>query len=507
MQSNTPLLLTDEQMRTFIMNGCLFLKTDFPREFHESLVEQLNTVYTEEGNPGNNLLPRIRELRKVFDHPVVTGALTSVLGPNYMMHAHRHGHFNASSVAGGWHKDSYWGYNRIRNHHPQWAMIMYFPQDTPVELGPTGVLPGTQNYESRTFEGNEQEAEVLASGEAGTFALIHYDIWHRSTPNVLGQPRYMLKFEFMRTEMPQAPSWNNVESEWRKPEGLKLPIAEHDLMWEESWYWLSGRVGSLADTVVSDQDRIHALAAELSGFEPLAINAAYTLAASGQSGVEALVTALRGGNANVSRIAAYGLSVAGRAAVKGLVAIAADANAAALMKAEASAAVEAGTSADENTDAFENAKANELAKANEEIIAHAVFALGELRGLASEAVPALVGLMQHSSEKIRCAVVDALGLMEAELDMVVAALAGGLQDESAQVRFMSSLALSRLGAIAEAAIPALEIAMDDENRYVRAHAAECLNYIGTERAKDTLIKFLLNARWCPTTSAKNAFYP
>ena len=37
---------------------------------------------------------------------------------------------------GGWHKDSYWGYNRMRNHHPWWAMIMYFPQDTPVELGP-----------------------------------------------------------------------------------------------------------------------------------------------------------------------------------------------------------------------------------------------------------------------------------------------------------------------------------------------------------------------------------
>ena len=35
MQRNTPLLLTDEQMRTFITNGCLILKTDFPREFHE----------------------------------------------------------------------------------------------------------------------------------------------------------------------------------------------------------------------------------------------------------------------------------------------------------------------------------------------------------------------------------------------------------------------------------------------------------------------------------------
>lgn len=476
MQNNTPLLLTDEQMRTFITNGCLILKTDFPREFHESLVEQLNSVYTEEGNPGNNLLPRIRELRKVFDHPVVTGALTSVLGPNYMMHAHRHGHFNASSVAGGWHKDSYWGYNRMRNHHPQWAMIMYFPQDTPAELGPTGVLPGTQNYETRTFEGNEQEGEVLASGEAGTFALIHYDIWHRSTPNVLGQPRYMLKFEFMRTELPQSPSWNNQESGWRKPEGLRLPIAEHDLMWEETWNWLSGQVGSMANTVASDPDRIKELAAGLSSFEPDAINAAYELAASGQGGVDALLEALRGDDENVSRIAAYGLSVAGSDAVEGLIAVLAGAD--------------------------ERAEAN-----SEEIIAQAVFALGELRGLAGEAVPALVSLMQHPSETIRCTVVDALGLMEAKYDQVVASLAGALQDESAQVRFMSSLALSRLGARAEAAIPQLEIALDDENRYVRAHAAESLHYIGTERAKDTLIKFLLNARWCPTTTAKNAFYP
>lgn len=469
MQSNTPLLLTDEQMRTFITNGCLILKTDFPREFHESLVEQLNTVYTEEGNPGNNLLPRIRELRKVFDHPVVTGALTSVLGPNYMMHAHRHGHFNASSVAGGWHKDSYWGYDRMRNHHPQWAMVMYFPQDTPVELGPTGVLPGTQNYQTRTFEANEQEGEVLANGEAGTFALIHYDIWHRSTPNVLGQPRYMLKFEFMRTELPQTPSWNNQESGWRKPEGLQLPIAEHDLMWEETWNWLSGQVGSLAGTVTSDPNRISELAEGLSGFEPDAINAAYELAASGPQGVEALLQALREGDKNASRIAAYGLSVAGSDAVAGL--------------------------------------STALVSEDAEIVARAVFALGELRELANEAVPALVGLMQHESETVRSAVVDALGLTEAGRAEVVAALAQGLQDESAQVRFMSSLALSRLGASAEAAVPQLEIALDDENRYVRAHAAEALHYIGTEQANNTLIKFLLNARWCPTTTAKNAFYP
>ncbi|WJH32967.1 hypothetical protein N6H14_22395 [Paenibacillus sp. CC-CFT747] len=100
MSRNAPLLLNDEQMRKFITEGFLILNTDFPEEFHQALVTQLETVYEKEGNPGNNLLPRIRELQKVFDHPVITGALTSVLGPDYMLHAHRHGHFNASPKAG-----------------------------------------------------------------------------------------------------------------------------------------------------------------------------------------------------------------------------------------------------------------------------------------------------------------------------------------------------------------------------------------------------------------------
>src|ERR1700719_97296 len=199
LEKKEPLLLTDEQMRKFITEGFLLLQTDFSAEFHQRLNEQLLNVYNEEGNPGNNLLPRVTELQRVFEHPVITGALTSVLGPDYMLHAHRHGHYNAAETPGDWHKDSYWGYNRMRNHHPWWAMIMYFPQDTPAELGPTGVLPGTQNYDTRVFAADELDQEVLASGQAGTFALIHYDIWHRSTANRLGKPRFMLKFEFMRT--------------------------------------------------------------------------------------------------------------------------------------------------------------------------------------------------------------------------------------------------------------------------------------------------------------------
>ncbi|WP_274365129.1 HEAT repeat domain-containing protein [Paenibacillus thermotolerans] len=471
MAENKPLLLTDEQMRKFIAEGFLILQTDFSKGFHDSLFEQLKKVYTEEGNPGNNLLPRIRELQKVFDHPVITGALTSVLGPNYMLHTHRHGHYNAEPKPGGWHKDSYWGYSRARNHHPWWAMVMYFPQDTPVELGPTSVMPGTQNYATRTFESDEHPGEALASGEAGTFALIHYDIWHRSTSNKLGTPRYMLKFEFMRTVAPAAPSWDNRETSWKAPNDLNVPIARHDLMWEETWNWMSGKIGSLAGTLPEDEAAIQALAKQLEdSFEPNAINAAYELACRGAKGTQALLQALRHENAIVIRTAAYGLAAAGEGAVKGLI--------------------------------------EALNDPNAETVNRAAFALGELRHLAAEALPNIAALLDHPSEVVRRTAVDALGMLgtsDAAADAAVSGLIRGLADEDVQVRFMSGLALSRLGAAAAPAVPALAKALDDENRYVRGHALEALRYIGTEEAKNLLIKELFNARWCPSTTPASTF--
>ncbi|MFD1675896.1 HEAT repeat domain-containing protein, partial [Alicyclobacillus fodiniaquatilis] len=459
MDQNTPLLLTDEQMRKFITEGFLILQTDFSKEFHASLMEQLNQVYETEGNPGNNLLPRIREVQKIFDHPVITGALTSVLGPNYMLHAHRHGHFNAVPTPGGWHKDSYWGYKRMRNHHPWWAMIMYFPQDTPVELGPTSVMPGTQNYETRTFTSDGSAEEALASGEAGTFALIHYDIWHRSTANTLGNPRYMLKFEFMRTVAPTAPSWNQQEPKWITPAQTNTPIAKHERMWEETWNWLSGKLGSLANTLPADAQRISELATELADeFEPTGLNAAYELACRGPKATEALLAALAHEDVRVSRLAAYGLSVSGADAVAGL------------------------------TQALDSGR--------EETVCHAVFALGELRELAQSAVPKLVGLLNHASEHVRREIVESLGMIGTPVDAVVQGLNRCLEDADVQVRFMAGLALTRIGKDGAAALPYLERALEDENRYVRAHAAEALRYIGTEPAKDMLIKVLFNSRWC-----------
>ena len=208
MKSKEPILLTDEQMQNFIVNGYIVFKSDLPTTFHQEIFEKTERVFEEEGNPGNNLLPRLPEIQEIFDHPRVGGALTSIMGKNYLMHAHRHCHYNPPKSGGqGMHKDSWAKFH----HHTRWAMVLYYPQDTPPEIGPTAVVPGSQYYNTKAADGSE----VQLHGEAGTITIVHYDLWHRATPNLTDdKKRFMMKFLFTRMEEPEEPSWENKTVQW-----------------------------------------------------------------------------------------------------------------------------------------------------------------------------------------------------------------------------------------------------------------------------------------------------
>ena len=214
--TDTPILLTDEQMQRFIAHGYLLLKTSLPESFHRAIYERFDALIGGDANlnPGNNLLPACPEIGELFRDPVVTGALTSVLGPDYAMHPHRALHNNEpGSPPQITHKDSYWGYRRrIRNHRARWAMIMYVPQATPLEQGPTGVIPGSQ-YQMRKPDESVQP-EVPGCLPAGGFLLIHYDIWHRKMQNMTQKKRFMMKFEFIRMQEPERPSWDHQQDAW-----------------------------------------------------------------------------------------------------------------------------------------------------------------------------------------------------------------------------------------------------------------------------------------------------
>ena len=87
----------------------------------------------------------------------------------------------------------------------------------------------------------------------------------------------------------------------------------------------------------------------------------------------------------------------------------------------------------------------------------------------------------------------------------VPALIDALADAEVPVRTAAAFALCRLGPQAAEAVSALEHVLDDENRYVRGDALFALQRIDTAEAKDTLIKHLMPARWCPLTTRESTF--
>ena len=455
-------LLTDEQMRRFIANGYLVLKTDFSAEFHRAMNAHIDEVMEREGNPGNNFLPRIPEAQAVFKHPAIRGALTSVLGERFVTHPHRHCHYTyPGRKVQSWHKDSYWGYRKVRNHHPWWAMIFYYPQPVDQAMGPSAVLPGTQYYDKRP--GDDTEHETFVEGPQGTFILIHYDLWHRGSANNSDRTRAMMKFQFVRLDAPEQAAWQNTQAEWQPLNG-DGPPTPHEAIWQHQWNWQSGRrnvVAPAQDDVAELPTLLSALQAD---YEPDGMDAAYRLAALNGSALPALQDALNGENLNAARRAGYGLTAAGESVTDGLV--------------------------------------DALSSASESARGYAAFALGERQ--ADVAVPALASLMDDESDWVRFTAAEALGIAGAP-QAAVPGLIKALNDENDQVRFTSGLSLARIGADAAEAVPALVYALNDENRYVRANSAEALRQIGSPEALDAVLAHLMDTRWCYTTTPDNSF--
>ena len=225
--------LNDEQVRRFICDGVLVLDSGLAPEVHQQIYDKIQWNITHEFNMGNNVLPRVAELQQVLDAPVIRGALQSILGDGCMLHPHRSLHISepldeaertlsltgnehgppmgeGSAGNSAWHQDGQIPMSRARYHVPRLAMIFYFPQDTPVERGPTRLIPGT-HLQPYLRKSDYPFAFVSDRIKAGTCLLIAFDIAHAALSNRTELSRYMLKFIFLRTRNPVAPSWDGGE--------------------------------------------------------------------------------------------------------------------------------------------------------------------------------------------------------------------------------------------------------------------------------------------------------
>ncbi len=495
-------LFSDEQMRDFIVNGYVTVKTDLPRSVHETIYRKTQETTESEGNLGNNILPRVPELQAVFEDPAVRGAFTSILGENYVMHSHRHPHRNAPHSGGqGFHKDSYWGHQKVRHHRPRWAMAFYYPQDTPVEIGPSAVLSGTQYYSHRITDDNN--GEIALSGEAGTVSIIHFDLWHRAMANQTDKTRYMMKFQFIRLDEPQEPVWNVEDTEWKSErfdENGNPAAKKHETAWRQIWQWMTGGTnghvaqqanGNLAGYMeaLSDEDpNVRSDAADGLGlygesaadaipmlsealrddYEPVRMNAAYSLGAIGDPAVSALIEKLSDEKAPTRRVAAYGLAAVGVSAVPALCEM--------------------------------------MNHENDAVRVEATYALAQIGSAAEPAVEALMSHVKDSKVEVRRYIPEALGGIGPSASPAVPVLIEMLEnDDDVQVRFEAALALAQIGPASSDAIPVLKSALTDKNRYVRDNSIHALKRIGTPEAESALFDYLLTARWCAITNSASTF--
>ena len=459
-----PVLLTDEQMRTFVARGYLTFQPDLPPDLHQQIRDRMIEDLDEGATTQNNLLPRVPELARVFGHPQIVGALQSILGADYYLHLHRAVHDSAPGrEAQLMHQDSFYNSryavdgNR-RHHHCRWAMAFYYAQDTTEEMGPSGIIPHSQYL----TDGAELDDAVGLTGGAGTVIIVHHDLFHGGLANVSADGRrVMIKLLFTRMSEPTAPSWEANDNAAAHPPVNGGGRAD---VWRHQWRWLCGSdyLGPAAtpDAGVDVQRARDDLGA---GPEWRGLAAAYRLGESGERSIATLVDALTGENPRARRRAAYGFGPLGSAGAEALAA--------------------------------------HVSHVDADIRCRVVDAIGDMGRGGEAALEPLLGALDDHGERVKAYAADALGLAGQRPHVapgVAAQLAKMMADRSAIVRRNAALSLARLGPAAACATPQLADALAEENHYVRGYATLALRRIGTTSAQAALLDHLEMARWDPS---------
>ena len=341
----------EEMLITFSEQGFLLFQlpdAEVPAATHEAVWEKAATV-----EPSNNIYPSVPELEQVLEAPTLHQTLKTVLGSGYRLWRHRFLHESSSKSNQAWHKDSYFGWRRMRSHRPRWVMVLYFPQDTTDLMGPTAILPGSQYFQvdhEKTTKHDPQKGEDyihdLSTGDmkatdaqndqarkcidpnleelfltckAGSVCVMHYDLFHRASRKLDDAlcVRYMIKFQFFSVQEPVPASL--------RPLGV-LSAKPLRLVHEETLRWIGARLEApMAPPEASTLDQLNLDL--LSQSEAARVNAAYALGRAAretctqESALVCLREAMHHEDEALRRAASLGLMVAGPAAEASLLAV------------------------------------------------------------------------------------------------------------------------------------------------------------------------------------------
>ncbi|MGH1494002.1 MAG: HEAT repeat domain-containing protein [Acidimicrobiales bacterium] len=341
-----PTALSDQQLDAFLTDGYLTLKpSQLSVSDHERLYRRAVGLYDTAralGSPtvhldvlGDNLRAQIPEVEALLADPVIDGALTSILGSDYMIHPHSYCHRSGDEDQ-PFHQDGNLPWNErghYRSHRLDWAMLFYYPQAVDDRNGPTEIIPGTQYWtmDHETPDGAWNPGDRLDESlselnvpdlnsehlhlPAGTAVLAHYDLVHRGTHTSATEPRFMYKFYFARVHSPER-TGRDPQRLATVAKGPVRPVVVANQRWLSGLRFDDGRdfgralgYGQLAKGLVDER-------------EDTRIATAYGLGRAAAGGdaqaLEALTEALHAPTESTRRAASHGLRRAGRAGVPAL---------------------------------------------------------------------------------------------------------------------------------------------------------------------------------------------
>ncbi len=242
--------LTDSEVLEFCRNGYLILEGVVPEEINQRTCSYLNGEIP--ANPSlipegftSEDLKRIRNsnepttliledwfVEHVLLNPQLTGALRSLLGKNVGLPVlvSRHS-VQCPGPAQRWHHDA----DCVFGPEINYLESFYYPQDTPVEMGPTELVPGSHIAHAHREEG---EPGVVTAAPAGSFVIHSQSILHRRSASTGNGLRHMLKYDYWRTVPPERDWITDPNFDFSTADYGSHRIARY---FAHMFYWLCGK--------------------------------------------------------------------------------------------------------------------------------------------------------------------------------------------------------------------------------------------------------------------------
>jgi hypothetical protein len=213
--NESPVLLTTEQMASFVGSGFLRFDEIIPKDLCKTVQKEIDDgdlmghIYRFGGMPISKIWTD-KHIRKVLDLPILKGAVESLVGKDprfdhYCAHRTEPGQRGGNSL----HQDAVFD-SRRDNFDIQ---LSIFFEDTPLDMGGTCFVPGSHFRRVHTQSPHRYhnvKGAVQTVCKAGTLVIWHTNIWHGARDNNSEKQRTMFKIR-LNPQVPQVKLWDTSD--------------------------------------------------------------------------------------------------------------------------------------------------------------------------------------------------------------------------------------------------------------------------------------------------------